>query len=75
MSKEEIDRLEEEKVIGHAPLFRLPWRGLILSAMTEVGVMKLDPNYLEELSSSYSESVGPAVKGAAASSDSPDSSQ
>jgi len=59
---EEIARLEEEKVIGHAPLFKLPWRGLKLSAMAEAGVMKLDPNYLEELSSAYGESVGPPAR-------------
>jgi len=62
MSREEITALEEEKVIGHAPLFRLPWRGLKLSAMAEARVMKLDPNYLEELSSAYGEPVGPVAK-------------
>jgi crotonobetainyl-CoA:carnitine CoA-transferase CaiB-like acyl-CoA transferase len=75
MSKEEIARLEEEQVFGRAPLFRLPWRGLRLSAMAEAGVMKLDPNYLEELSSAYGEPVGPTAGGAEAPSDSLDSSQ
>lgn len=75
MSPEEIATLKEEQVIGHTPLFRLPWRGLKLSAMAEARVMKLDPNYLEELSSAYGERVGPAAHGAETSSDSSDSAQ
>lgn len=60
--KDEIARLEEEKVIGHAPLFRLPWRGLKLFAMAEARVMRLDPDYLEELSSAYGEPIGPPAR-------------
>ena len=75
MSQAEIAALEEEQVIGHTPLFRLPWRGLKLSAMAEARVMNLDPHYLEELSSADGERVGPAALEAETSSDSPDSSQ
>jgi len=59
MSKEEIATLEEEKIIGTAPVHRLAHeKGLPLRAMEEQGVMTLDPDYLEEMSRAFGEEIG-----------------
>ena len=59
MSKEEIAKLEEEKIIGTAPLGRAGGeKGLPLKAMQEQGVMTLDPNYLEEMSKAFGVEIG-----------------
>ena len=60
MSKEEIAKLEEEKIIGTVPVHRVAHeKGLPLKAMEEQGVMTLDPNYLEEMSRAFGEDIGP----------------
>jgi len=60
MSEEEIAKLEEEQIIGTAPLYRAGReKGLPLKAMEEQGVTTLDPDYLEEMSRAFGEEIGP----------------
>jgi benzylsuccinate CoA-transferase BbsF subunit len=57
MSKEELKRLEEEKVIGSTPTFP-PGRPTRIDLIEKQGAGWFDPDYLSELRKKYGEDIG-----------------
>ena len=57
MSKEELDKMEEEKVIGGTPTFP-PGRPTRIDLIEEQGAGWFDPDYLSELRKKYGEDIG-----------------
>jgi len=60
MSKEEVKKLEEEKVIGRVPKFPpgRPIRKDLIESQAGKGAGYFDPDYLAELRRIYGEDVG-----------------